>query len=243
MRAAGHLLALTMQEVLKRIEPGAKDGDIDGFAEEFIRSHGALPAFKGYNGYPKTLCMSFNEQVVHGIPGNRRIKQGDLIGIDCGVILDEYYSDMARSVYVGGEPPRRVRKLMEVTERALERGTQNMVEGKRLGDVSAAVQAEVEAHGFSVVRALVGHGIGTRMHEEPQVPNYGSPGTGPEIRNGMVFAIEPMVNMGRFAVKTLPDGWTIVTADKSLSCHFENTVAATPDGPEILSRVQPEANL
>jgi methionyl aminopeptidase len=243
MRAAGNLLALTMQEVLNRIEPGAKDGDVDRFAEEFIRSHGALPAFKGYNGYPKTLCMSFNEQVVHGIPGNRRIKEGDLIGIDCGVILNEYYSDMARSVYVGGEPPRRIKQLMEATQSALASGIENMREGKRLGDVSSAVQTQAEAHGFSVVRSLVGHGIGTSMHEEPQVPNYGSPGTGPEIKNGMVFAIEPMVNMGRYAVKTLPDGWTIVTADNSLSCHFENTVAATPDGPEILSRVQSAVNI
>ena len=229
--------------MLSRIEPGVRDGDIDKFAEEFIRDHGAQPAFKGYRGFPATLCISFNEQVVHGIPGNRRFKQGDLVGIDCGVILDDYFSDMARSVYVGGNPPRPVQDLLDVTERALARGVEQMQQGNRLGDVSSAIQAEVEAHRFSVVRALVGHGIGREMHEDPQVPNYGTAGSGPMIKNGMVFAIEPMVNAGHYAVKTLPDGWTIVTADKSLSCHFENTVAITPGGPEILTRIQPAVNL
>ena len=241
MRAAGDLLARTMEVILALFLPGAVTGDIDRTAETFIRDHGALPAFKGYRGFPATLCISINDQVVHGIPGKRALRQGDLAGVDCGVILNGYYSDMARSVYIGGETPPRVQKLLDVTERALLKGTNQMKEGNRLGDVSHAVQTEVERNGFSVVRAMVGHGIGRQMHEEPQVPNFGDPHTGPMLKNGMVFAIEPMVNAGRYSVKSLSDGWTIVTSDGSLSCHFENTVAVTPNGPEILTQVRAES--
>lgn len=240
MRRAGALLAEAMQETLDRLREGMSTKELDDIAETFIRMNGAVPAFKGYRGFPATLCISINEQVVHGIPGARRFEPGDLVGIDCGLILNGWYADMARSVYVGGEPPEDVKKLLEVTERALDRGTQQMRDGSRLGDVSHAVQSEVEAAGFSVVRALVGHGIGREMHEDPQVPNHGDAGSGPVLRSGMVFAIEPMVNIGHYKVKTLEDGWTIVTADGTLSCHFENTVAVTPKGPEILTAL-PEA--
>jgi methionyl aminopeptidase len=238
MRAAGDLLARTLAHIGAMITPGAVTADVDKAAEDFIRSHGARPAFKGYRGYPATLCISFNEQVVHGIPGKRRFIKGDLIGIDVGLELDGFFSDMAKSYYVGGEPPGKVQKFMEVTEASLHKGIEQMREGNKVGDISSAVQAEVERNGYSAVRALVGHGIGRKMHEDPQVPNYGLKGTGPRIRNGMVFAIEPMVNQGSFPVKTLSDGWTVVAADGSLSCHFEHTVAATPKGPEILTVVR-----
>lgn len=235
MRRAGALLAQALDEALGALRQGMTTKELDDIAETFIRMNGAVPAFKGYRGFPGTLCISINEQVVHGIPGKRRFEPGDLVGIDCGLILNGWYADMARSVYVGGEPPADVKKLLEVTERALNAGTQQMRDGNRLGDVSHAIQAEVEAAGFSVVRALVGHGIGREMHEDPQVPNHGDAGAGPRLQSGMVFAIEPMVNIGHYKVKTLDDGWTIVTGDGTLSCHFENTVAVTPHGPEILT--------
>jgi methionyl aminopeptidase len=238
MRVSGALLAETMRHTLASLKPGMTTKELDQAAEDFIRSRGAVPAFKGFKGYPATLCISINEQVVHGIPGNRIIHEGDLVGIDCGLIINGYYSDMARTVQAGnGEPPKTARDLMEVTRKALDKGIEKMCEGNRLGDISHAVQTEIEKHGFSVIRALVGHGIGRQMQESPQVPNFGNPGTGLKIRNGMVFAIEPMVNVGHYAVKTLSDDWTIVSSDGSLSCHFENTVAATPDGPEILTRL------
>ena len=236
MRRSCALLAETMELLLECIEPGMRTVDLDRIAEEHIRDHGGLPAFKGYRGFPATLCVSINEVVVHGIPGNREMREGDLIGIDCGAILDGWFSDMARTVYLGGKPPKKTAKLMKVTKRAFEKGMDQMREGRRLGDVSHAVQMEAESNGFSVVRALVGHGIGREMHEDPQVPNYGPPNQGPKLRNGMVFAIEPMVNVGTHEVRALSDGWTVVTRDNALSAHYENTVAITPDGPEILTR-------
>jgi len=235
MRSAGRSLARVMNELEALIVPGAVTADLDRFAEERIRKLKARPAFKGYRGYPATLCISINEQVVHGIPGKHALKAGDLVGIDVGLILEGFYSDMARSFHVGGEPPEKVRKLMDTTRNALQSGIAKMREGNKLGDVSHAVQLEAESKGFSVVRALVGHGIGRAMHEDPQVPNYGHAGTGIAIKNGMVFAIEPMVNAGKYPVRFLEDGWTVITADGSLSCHFENTVAATAEGPEILT--------
>ena len=235
MRRAGRMLAGVLNQLETLIVPGAVTEELDRFAEELIRRQNARPAFKGYRGYPATLCISINEQVVHGIPGKRALKTGDLVGIDVGLIHDGYYSDMARSYYVGGQPPENVLRLMDATRNSLAKGIENMREGNKLGDVSSAVQREAEDNGFSVVRALVGHGIGRSMHEEPQIPNYGHAGTGPAIKNGMVFAIEPMVNQGKHQVKFLDDGWTVVTTDGTLSCHFENTVAATAAGPEILT--------
>lgn len=235
MAEAGDLLARTMEAIEPMIEAGVRTIELDEAAEDFIRSRGAIPAFKGFHGFPATLCISVNEEVVHGIPGLRKLKPGDLAGIDCGLILNGLYSDMARSYYIGGEAPEKIRKFMEATERSLYNGIEMMREGMRLGDISSAVQREAEGNGYSVVRKLVGHGIGRGMHEDPQVPNYGTAGSGPKIKNGMVFAIEPMINMGRYEVRELSDGWTIVTSDKSLSCHFEHTVAATENGPRILT--------
>lgn len=235
MRRAGKLLAATFERLREIIKPGITSIELDRAAESFIKEHGGEPAFLGYRGFPNTLCVSFNEQVVHGIPGGRRLIEGDLIGIDCGVKLDGYYSDMAESFYVGGTPPPEIENLMETTRKALKAGIEEWVVGKRVGDVSSAIQKEVESQGFSVVRALVGHGIGRVMHEELQVPNFGLAGTGAKIVEGMTAAIEPMVNAGTFRVMYLKDGWTVVTADGRPSCHFEHTVAATPGGPMILT--------
>lgn len=238
MRNAGDLLARQMVDIEPLLKPGVRTAEIDRAAEDFIRAHGAVPAYKGYRGFPATLCISVNEQVVHGIPGDRKLKAGDLVGIDTGLLFEGFFSDMAKSYYIGDEPPEKIRKFMEVTERSLYKGIEKMRDGNRVGDISRAVQAEVEKQGYSAVRALTGHGIGRKIHEEPSVPNYGSAGTGPVIRNGMIFAIEPMINMGHFAVREMPDKWTIVTADGSLSCHFEHSVAATKNGPEILTVVR-----
>ncbi len=236
MRRSGRLLAATHEFIAGMMKPGVSSAELDRAAEEFIRDGGGKPAFKGYRGYPATLCVSFNEQVVHGIPGPRRFVEGDLVGVDCGAILEGYYSDMAVTHYVGGEPPAQVDDLMKTTLRSLHKGVEKWRPGNRVGDVSAAIQKEVESRGFSVVRALVGHGIGTVMHERGlQIPNYGNAGTGLKIVEGMTAAIEPMVNMGGYDVRELKDGWTYVTADASLSCHFEHTVVATADGPRILT--------
>ncbi len=235
MRRSGKLLAATFGMIRKMVRPGVKAEDIDAAAESFIRDHGATPSFLGYRGYPATLCISFNEQVVHGIPGDRKLTEGDLVGIDGGLILDEFHSDMAESFYIGGTPPPEIDRLMKTTKRALEKGLTKWVPGNRIYDVSRAIQTEAESEGFSVVRALVGHGIGRVMHEDLQVPNYVPPGTSPEIKEGMTAAIEPMVNAGTWEVRCLKDKWTIVTADGSMSCHFEHTVAATKDGPRILT--------
>jgi methionyl aminopeptidase len=235
MRRSGRLLAATFEVVRGMIRPGVAAIDLDRAAERFIRKGGGIPAFLGYRGYPSSLCVSFNEQVVHGIPGSRKLTEGDLVGIDCGAVLDGFVSDMAESFYVGGAPPVEIENLMEATRKSLEAGIERWVAGNRVGDVSNAVQQVAESSGFSVVRALVGHGVGRELHEEPQVPNFGRAGTGPEIRNGMTVAIEPMVNAGTYRVAHLKDGWTVVTMDGRLSCHFEHTVAATADGPAILT--------
>jgi len=236
MRRSGKLLAGTLEFLRGMMKPGMKSAELDKAAEGFIREHGAVPAFKGYRGYPATLCVSFNEQVVHGIPGDRRLTEGDLVGIDCGAILDGFYSDMAESFYIGDVPPPEIERLMRITRRSLEIGISKWIVGNRVGDVSNAFQKEVESNGFSVVRALVGHGIGRTMHEEGlQVPNFGPAGAGPLIQPGMTAALEPMVNEGTWDVRYLKDGWTVVTADGKLSCHFEHTVAATSDGPQILT--------
>lgn len=238
MARASKVVAETIQALKREVRPGITTEDLDRMAEEFIRSRGGIPAFKGYRSYPKTLCASVNEQVVHGIPSKQRVlKDGDIIGLDLGAIVEGFYGDSAVTVPVGKVPPK-VAELLRVTEEALYKGIEQAVVGNRLSDISHAVQRHAEAAGFSVVTDFVGHGIGRQLHEEPQVPNYGRPGQGPRLQVGMVLAIEPMVNMGHSAVRILDDQWTAVTKDGSLSAHFEHTIAIQPEGPaRILSRL------
>lgn len=237
MRRSGQVVREVLEHVRQLVRPGASTQDLENAAEEKIRELGAKPAFKGYHGYPCVLCTSVNEEVVHGIPSAKRVlKDGDIVSIDTGVIIDGYYGDSATTIAVGSKIPEKTRKLLEVTEVSLRRGIEAIKPGATLGDVGAAVQELVEASGFSVVRDFVGHGIGTRLHEDPQVPNYGKRGQGQKLREGMVIAIEPMVNAGRPEVQVLGDGWTAVTQDGSLSAHFEHTVAVTAQGAEILTQ-------
>jgi methionyl aminopeptidase len=236
MAEASRVVAEALEIVRKEVHPGVSTDDLDRVAEEAILARGGIPAFKGYRSYPKTLCASVNEQVVHGIPSKRKLKDGDIIGLDLGAIVGGFYGDSAVTVAVG-RIPEATAKLVQVTEEALYLGIQQAVVGNRLTDISHAVQRHVEAAGYSVVTEFVGHGIGRQLHEEPQVPNYGKPGQGPRLQPGMVLAIEPMVNMGGSAVRVLEDRWTAVTADGSLSAHFEHTIAIQPSGPaRILSR-------
>ena len=234
IRAAAQIVARVLNELGRAVRPGITTAELDRIAESTIRGHGGRPAFKGYRGFPASICTSINEEVVHGIPGPRSLAEGDIIGIDVGVELNGWYGDAARTFAVGAIPPRASR-LMQVTQEALELGVAQARAGNRVGDISHAVQSHVEQHGYSVVRELVGHGIGRGMHEEPAVPNYGQPGKGPRLVAGQVLAIEPMVNAGGRAVTTRPDGWTVVTKDGGWSAHFEHTVAVGEDGPEILS--------
>jgi methionyl aminopeptidase len=241
MRLANGLVADVLAQLAAMVAPGVTTRELDRTAERLVRERGAEPAFKGYRGYPATLCASVNEQVVHGIPSDRPLVEGDILSLDMGVKLNGFYGDSAVTVAVGriGEDAAR---LLMVTEQALERGIGQVRVGGRISDIGHAVQEHVESHGFSVVREFVGHGIGAALHEEPQIANYGEPGRGPRMVEGMVFAIEPMVNMGRPAVKVLADGWTAVTRDGSLSAHFEHTVAVTKNGPLILTaRTSPVA--
>jgi methionyl aminopeptidase len=235
MYAANQLVARVLAELRPLIAPGATTADIDREAERLVRDAGALPAFKGYRGFPATVCASVNDEVVHGIPSAaRRLREGDILSLDMGVKLEGFYGDCAITAGVGKIAPE-VDRLLRVTRESLELGiAQVRIEG-RVSDIGHAVQAHVEQHGFSVVREFVGHGIGAQLHEEPQVPNYGPAGRGPRLAEGMVIAIEPMVNMGKPAVKVLGDGWTAVTVDGALSAHFEHTVAVTPAGPWILT--------
>lgn len=233
MTKASRLVAETLKGLQGRIRPGVSTEELDRFAEEFIRSRGGIPAFKGYRDYPKTLCTSVNEEVVHGIPSKRILKEGDIIGIDLGAIIDGFYGDSALTVPVGAIPPR-VQELLRVTEAALYRGIEQAVVGNRVSDISHAIQQHAEAAGFSVVTDFVGHGIGRQLHEEPQVPNYGKPGQGPRLRAGMVLAIEPMITMGTSAVRVLDDQWTAVTRDGSLAAHFEHTIAVQESGPPVI---------
>ena len=234
MRAANALVANVLGELAAVVAPDVSTRDLDTLAERLVREAGAEPAFKGYRGYPATLCASVNEQVVHGIPSARPLVEGDILSLDMGVKLNGFYGDSAITVPVGriGEDAAR---LLRVTQEALELGIRQVRVGGRISDIGHAIQAHVEEHGFSVVREFVGHGIGAALHEEPQIANYGEPGRGPRMVEGMVFAIEPMVNMGRPAVKVLGDGWTAVTRDGSLSAHFEHTVAVTKHGPDVLT--------
>jgi methionyl aminopeptidase len=238
MAEASRVVAEALAIVKKAVSPGISTEELDRIAEEAIRIRGAVPAFKGYRNYPKTLCASVNEQVVHGIPSKRKLKEGDIIGLDLGAIVGGFYGDSAVTVAVG-RVPEETEKLVQVTEEALYLGIQQAVVGNRLTDISNAVQQHVESAGFSVVTEFVGHGIGRQLHEEPQVPNYGKAGQGPRLQPGMVLAIEPMVNMGRSAVRVLEDRWTAVTVDGSLSAHFEHTIAVQPSGaPRILSQLE-----
>jgi methionyl aminopeptidase len=239
IRVAAQLVARTLDMLGREIRPGVTTAALDRLAETFIRDHGGRPAFKGYRGFPATICPSVNEEVVHAIPGPRRLDDGDMIGVDVGVEMNGYYGDSARTFAVG-EASAEVRRLMQVTHEALLEGVARARGGNRVGDISHAIQTHVEHHGFSIVRSLVGHGIGREMHEEPQVPNFGLPDRGPRLMIGQVLAIEPMVNAGGPEVVTQPDGWTVVTKDGSLSAHFEHTVALGPNGPEILSVAEGE---
>jgi len=234
MRAANQLVARILEELAAMVAPGVTTADLDAAAESRVRAGGAEPAFKGYRGYPATLCASVNEQVVHGIPSAKPLVSGDIVSLDMGVKLNGYYGDSAVTVPVGAVDED-VTRLLRVTQEALDKGIAQVAVGGRISDISHAIQAHVEAHGFSVVREFVGHGIGAAVHEEPQIANYGEPGRGPRMAEGMTLAIEPMVNMGRPAVKVLSDGWTAVTKDGSLSAHFEHTVAVTKGGPLVLT--------
>jgi methionyl aminopeptidase len=234
MCAANQLVADVLAELAAMVAPGVTTADLDRAAERLVRAGGAEPAFKGYRGYPCTLCASVNEQVVHGIPSPRALVEGDIISLDMGVKLNGFFGDSAVTVPVGQVAPD-VERLLQVTQDALARGIEQVRLGGRVSDIGHAIQTHVEAHGFSVVREFVGHGIGAALHEEPQIANYGEPGRGPRLAEGMVLAIEPMVNMGRPAVKVLADGWTAVTRDGSLSAHFEHTVAVTKNGPRVLT--------
>ena len=230
MARASKLVAETLQVLKREVRPGITTDDLDKIAEDYIRSGGGVPAFKGYRNYPKTLCASVNEEVVHGIPSKRELKEGEIIGLDLGAIIDGFYGDSAMTLPVGPIPPR-VAELLRVTEEALAAGIAQAIVGNRLSDVSHAIQRHAEAAGFSVVTEFVGHGIGRQLHEEPQVPNYGKPGSGPRLQVGMVLALEPMVNMGKSGVRILDDAWTAVTKDGSLSAHFEHTIAIQASGP------------
>jgi methionyl aminopeptidase len=234
MRAAGLIVAQVLKRLEKIVEPGMTTRDLDREAEKMIQDAGAYPTFKGYHGYPASICTSINDEVVHGIPSNRKLREGDIVGIDCGATLQGYVGDSAITVPVGkvGDP---VTRLLEVTRQSLFQAIDKCQVGNRLGDVCNAVQAYVEPRGYSVVRNYCGHGVGRAMHEEPQVPNYGRPGTGPVLREGWVIAIEPMINLGHEDVQVLSDGWTVITMDGKPSAHFEHTVAITSEGPQILT--------
>jgi methionyl aminopeptidase len=235
MRRGGHILADVVDRLRDTVKAGMSTLEIDEDVEAFITARGARSAFKGYRGFPATVCISINDEVVHGIPSaHRRIKEGDIVGLDLGCIVDGYYADCAFTLAIGDVPPK-VQQLLDVTRESLDQAIQECRPGRRLSDVSHAVQAHVERHGFAVVRAFVGHGIGRALHEDPQVPNFGDPGRGPQLRPGMVLAIEPMVTMGSWEVKVLDDGWTAVTRDGSLAAHFEHTIAVTDAEPEVLT--------
>ena len=237
MAEGGRILAATVAMLREAVRPGATTGDLDAMAEDFIRSHeGAIPAFKGLYGFPGSICASINEEIVHGIPSRKRVlHEGDVISLDIGVRYRGYYTDSATTVAVGAIPGESQR-LLDATSRALEAGIAAARAGNHIGDIGAAVQRVVEEAGFSVVRDLVGHGIGVEFHEEPQVPNYGKPKRGTKLVPGLTIAIEPMVNVGTASTRTLPDKWTVVSADGSRSAHFEHTVAITNDGPRVLTR-------
>jgi len=236
MRRAGKVVRLVLDHVRAQVKPGATTFDLEKAAEAKMNELGAKAAFKGYRGYPCVLCTSVNSEVVHGIPSEKRVlKEGDIVSIDCGAVVDGFYGDSAITVPVGATIDEKTQRLLDATKASLQRAIETVRPGATLGDIGAAVQEVVEAEGFSVVRDFVGHGIGTRMHEDPQIPNYGQRGRGLKLREGMVLAIEPMVNAGKPGVEVLSDGWTAVTADGSMSAHFEHTVAVTASGATVLT--------
>jgi methionyl aminopeptidase len=235
MKEAGQIVYQVHRELAKAVAPGVTTGELDALAESLIRKAGGIPTFKGYHGFPGSICASVNEEVVHGIPGKRKLKEGDVVAIDLGVTYKGYVGDSAYTHPVGQVDPE-AQHLLDVTRFALEKAIEQCYPGKRLGDIGHAVQSYVEAQGFGVVRDYVGHGVGASMHEDPQIPNFGTAGTGVLLKPGMVLAIEPMVNAGTWEVKTLRDQWTVVTVDAKFSAHFEHTVAITEDGPVILTR-------
>lgn len=236
MRRAGAIAAEVLLKLEDHVRPGVTTEDLDRLASEHIRGSGAIPTFVGYQGYPKTLCTSINEEVVHGIPSPKRVlKEGDVIGIDCGVTFQGFVGDHAKTFCVGAVSEDKI-NLVTVTAQALEDGVRQVLPGNRVGDVSFAIQSVADRCGYGIVKDFVGHGIGRKMHEEPQVPNFGTAGTGPRLKVGMVLAIEPMFNLGTGEVKVLGDGWTVVTKDRMVSAHFEHTVALTGEGPVVLTR-------
>jgi len=235
MREAGRIVALTHQVLAKLIKPGVTTKEIDEAAETFIRSKGAIPSFKGYGGFPGSICASVNEELVHGIPGKRTLQEGDIISVDIGAQFQGYHGDSAWT-YAVGKISEEDQRLMKVTEESLYKGLEKAAPGARLSDISHAVQIHAEAAGFTIVREYVGHGIGQNLHEDPQIPNYGPPGRGPRLKPGMVLAIEPMVNAGERYVRTLEDNWTVITVDGKKCAHYEHTIAITDDGYEILTK-------
>jgi methionyl aminopeptidase len=237
MRRAGQLVGGVLSELRRMVEPGITTLDVDRAAEKMIRDGGALPTFKGYHGYPFSICASVNEQVVHGFPSNYKLKEGDIFSIDVGATLEGFVGDTATTVPVG-KVSDELLHLIRVTEECLERAIAQCYQGNHLGDIGYAVQSHAESHGYSIVRDYVGHGIGRRMHEDPQIPNYGMPGKGAKIKNGYVFAIEPMVNTGTHLTRVLKDGWTVVTVDGKPSAHVEHTIAITEEGPQVFTRVE-----
>lgn len=239
IRASCQIVARALKLLEKSVKVGMTTRELDDLAEACIREAGAEPAFKGYRGYPAALCASVNDQVVHGIPNGRPLKDGDVVSLDLGALKDGYYGDAALTV-VAGSTSDRARKLIDVTRESLYKGIEQALPGNRVSDISCTIQDFVESHGYSVVRNFVGHGIGTRLHEDPQVPNFGKRGKGPKIKEGMVLAIEPMVNEGTHEVRTLADNWTVTTLDGGLSAHFEHSIAVTKDGPVILSDLRGE---
>lgn len=234
LRKCSLLVGKTLAEVARHIEPGVKTIKLDSIAEEFIRDHGAVPGFKGYGGFPGSLCISVNDTVVHGIPGEEELKEGDIVSIDCGTIIDGYYGDSAYTFTVG-EVSEEVSLLLERTKASLYKGVEKAVAGNRVGDIGNAVQSFIEPFGYGIVRELVGHGIGKTMHEKPEIPNYGRKGTGPKLPDGLVICIEPMINMGTRHVMQENDGWTIKTADNKYSAHFELEIAVRAGKPDILT--------
>ena len=234
-RSSNRIVAEVLSRLREKVKPGVKTKDLDAFAEEIAEKRGAKPVFKGYHGYPHSLCISINEVVVHGMPSERVLEEGDIVSLDFGVFYQGFCGDSAITLPVGKVTEKALR-LMQITEQSLYAGIEQAIDGNRLGDISAAVQATVEEAGYSVVRDFVGHGIGKNLHEDPQIPNFGKKGRGIELKRGMVLAIEPMVNEGNYKVEILPDGWTVVTKDGSLSAHFEHSIAITDNGPEILSK-------
>jgi methionyl aminopeptidase len=237
MRRSGKITAAVLTELMAAVRPGVTTAELDAMAEAGIRSRGGIPTFKGYHGFKHSICASVDDEVVHGIPGSRVLREGELLSIDIGTTLEGYVSDSAVTVPVGTVSVE-AKKLLDVTQECLFIGIAAMQRGNRVGDIGAAVQAHAESHGYGVVRELVGHGVGQQMHEEPQVPNYGKPGTGPELRTGLVLAVEPMITQGGREVNTLKDGWTVVTQDGKLAAHFEHTIAVTDDGPRVLTARQ-----